>query len=187
MNIQPQEFVQTSLFADETTIQRSMHRLILPNGENMPNADIVIYERFFDETDSHRLFSELLVGVEWRQDSMKLYGKEINLPRQTAWYGEVDKDYTFSGITMHPAPWNHLLAYIKEKVEKVASCQFNSVLLNHYRSGNDSISWHTDAEPELGINRIFSIIRGEPRHRQTGSDACVCICRACAPRHLRVS
>ena len=27
---------------------------------------------------------------------------------------------------------------------------YNVVLLNQYRDGNDSVSWHTDAEKELG-------------------------------------
>ncbi|MGP5663045.1 alpha-ketoglutarate-dependent dioxygenase AlkB family protein, partial [Psychrobacter celer] len=41
---------------------------------------------------------------------------------------------------------------------------FNSVLLNWYRSGEDHISWHTDAEPELGKDpMIASINFGESR------------------------
>jgi alkylated DNA repair dioxygenase AlkB len=31
-------------------------------------------------------------------------------------------------------------------------------LLNRYRSGNDSISWHTDAEKELGINPVIASV-----------------------------
>ena len=31
---------------------------------------------------------------------------------------------------------------------------FNSLLLNYYRDGNDSIGYHTDAEPELGVDPI---------------------------------
>jgi alkylated DNA repair dioxygenase AlkB len=31
-------------------------------------------------------------------------------------------------------------------------------LLNQYRNGNDSISWHTDAEKELGINPIIGSV-----------------------------
>ena len=38
------------------------------------------------------------------------------------------------------------------------------MLLNWYRSGDDHISWHTDAEPELGKNpMIASINFGETR------------------------
>ena len=38
------------------------------------------------------------------------------------------------------------------------------MLLNLYRDGKDSISWHTDAEPELGINPVITSVNfGETR------------------------
>ena len=103
---------------------------------------------------------------------MKLYGKEINLPRKTAWYGDMDKSYTFSGIHLNPEPWTPTLLQVKERIEDVAKVQFNSVLLNLYRHGNDGISWHTDEEPELGENPIIGSVslggtrRFMFRHRQ---------------------
>src|SRR5690606_36572323 len=51
--------------------------------------------------------------------------------------------------------WTKGLLEIKNRIELVAKTQFNSVLLNRYRNGNDSISWHTDAESELGVNPII--------------------------------
>ena len=36
--------------------------------------------------------------------------------------------------------------------------EFNSVLLNWYRSGDDHISWHTDAEPELGESPLIASV-----------------------------
>jgi alkylated DNA repair dioxygenase AlkB len=50
------------------------------------------------------------------------------------------------------------LVSIKSKIEPIAKVDFNSVLLNRYRDGNDSISWHTDAEKELGINPIIASV-----------------------------
>jgi len=44
------------------------------------------------------------------------------------------------------------LEEVKREVEAVAGTPFNSVLLNFYRDGRDSIGFHTDAEPELGDN-----------------------------------
>ena len=41
---------------------------------------------------------------------------------------------------------------------------FNSALLNHYRNGRDSISWHSDNEKELGeLPCIYSISLGQER------------------------
>lgn len=149
---------------DNASVTSDGIQLKLPDGQPMPNADVILYSSFFSKQDSDRLFSELLNGTQWRQDKMKLYGKEVDLPRQTAWYGDNDKDYTFSGITMNPEPWTPALLDIKAKVESVAGVTFNSVLLNHYRSGSDSISWHTDAERELGKNPVIaSVTFGDAR------------------------
>ena len=87
-----------------------------------------------------------------------MYGKKINFPRLTAWYGDQDKSYSFSGVTLSPHPWHELLLTIKSRIEETAATRFNSVLLNLYRDGNDSISWHTDAEPELGLNPVIGSV-----------------------------
>jgi alkylated DNA repair dioxygenase AlkB len=53
---------------------------------------------------------------------------------------------------------------IKKKIEPKAGVLFNSVLLNRYRNGSDSISWHTDAEKELGNNPVIASVNfGEER------------------------
>jgi alkylated DNA repair dioxygenase AlkB len=138
----------------------------------MPDAKVIIYRNFFDLQKSCEIFQILLNEIKWRQDSMKLYGKEIDLPRKTAWYGDRDKSYTFSGIHLNPEPWIPILLQVKERIEEVAEVQFNSVLLNLYRHGNDGISWHTDAEPELGKNPVIGSVsfggtrRFMFRHRQ---------------------
>lgn len=106
-------------------------------------------------------------NILWKQDSINLYGKRIPLPRLTSWYGDEGKAYKYSGILSQPNPWNKGLLYIKEQIEKVAGTQFNSVLLNWYRSGEDYLNWHTDDEPELGKNpTIASVNFGETRDFQ---------------------
>jgi alkylated DNA repair dioxygenase AlkB len=124
----------------------------------MPDAKVTFYRNFFGWQESNQLFQILLNEINWRQDRMKLYGKEVDLPRKTAWYGEPNKAYTFSGIHLDPAPWTPALLQVKQRIEEVAAIEFNSVLLNLYRHGNDSISWHTDAESELGENPIIGSV-----------------------------
>ena len=68
----------------------------------LPKDGIVeIYPSFFNEEESKSLFNHLLHKVEWQQDSMKFYGKQVNLPRLTAWYGDHDSDYSYSGIELY--------------------------------------------------------------------------------------
>lgn len=90
--------------------------------------------------------------MQWTQDYINIQGRNIPLPRKTAWYGDDGLDYTYSGITSHPIPWNPGLLHLRESIQRATNHHFNSVLLNWYRNGSDSIGWHGDDEPELGRN-----------------------------------
>ena len=155
-------------FESVNSIANDLVERVLP----MPDAKVSFFNNFFDLQKSDEIFQILLNEVNWRQDRIKLYGKEIDLPRKTAWYGDRDKSYTFSGIRLNPEPWTPVLLYVKQRIEEVAAVRFNSVLLNLYRHGNDGVSWHSDAESELGDNPVIgSVSFGETRrfmfrHRQ---------------------
>lgn len=120
------------------------------------NGEVIFYPNLFNQTEADRLYSQLYCEINWQQECLKLYGKAVPLPRLTAWYGE--KQYAYSGIAMQPQPWNETLIAIKDRIEPLANTQFNSVLLNLYRSGSDSVSWHSDDEPELGKNPIIGSV-----------------------------
>ncbi len=122
------------------------------------NGEYIFYPNFFSKSESDSLLKNLRSNIIWKQESMNMYGKKIDFPRLTAWYGNNDKPYSFSGITLQPLPWTSEILTIKSKIESIAKTEFNSVLLNLYRDGNDSISWHTDAEKELGINPIIASV-----------------------------
>lgn len=131
------------------------------------NGEYIFYPNFFSKSESDILLKGLLNNIVWKQESMNMYGKKIDFPRLTAWYGNNDKPYSFSGITLQPLLWTSEILTIKNKIEPIAKTVFNSVLLNQYRDGNDSISWHTDAEKELGINpKIASVNFGATRKFQ---------------------
>lgn len=131
---------------------------------DMPDGDVLVFPGFFSKQQSDSYFRTLLQSISWRQDKIKFYGKEMPLPRLTAWYGETDKPYTYSGIPMTPDAWTPDLLDIKTAIEKVAGVSFSSVLLNLYRDGRDSVSWHSDDEKELGENpTIASISLGDTR------------------------
>ena len=113
------------------------------------------------ETDFNNLRFK---NIKWRQDSVEMFGKTHPLPRLSAWHGDSDRPYTYSGITLQPNPWTDTLNDIRDALEPVCKRRFNSVLLNWYRDGDDHISWHTDAEPELGINPLIASVNfGETR------------------------
>lgn len=121
----------------------------------LPNAEIVFYPSLFDEQASDRLLAKLTQTISWRQDWITVYGRSLPQPRLTAWVGDPGKAYTYSGITMQPSGWTETLLDLKATVDAIAGVTFNSVLLNLYRDGNDSMGWHSDDEPELGQNPVI--------------------------------
>ncbi len=122
------------------------------------NGEFLLFPNFFSKAESDLLLQGLRNNIVWKQESMNMYGKKIDFPRLTAWYGNNDKQYSFSGITLQPLTWTSEILNIKNKIEPVSKTIFNSVLLNRYRDGNDSISWHTDAEKELGLNPVIASV-----------------------------
>lgn len=125
---------------------------------DLPDGDVVFYPDFFPAADADRLLAQLIETTAWRQDSMKIYGKMTPLPRLTAWYGDPGARYVYSGIINQPIPWTAALAEIKSAVDAVSGVEFNGVLLNRYRTGKDSMGWHSDDEHEFGPNPVIASV-----------------------------
>lgn len=124
----------------------------------MPDSDVSIYRTLFSQEESNQLFSDLYNNPKWKQEHIKIYGKSVPIPRLTAWYGDSGKLYTYSKIAMTPETWNPALLGIKSKIEVLSGVKFNSVLINLYRSGSDSVAWHSDDETELGKNPVIGSV-----------------------------
>jgi alkylated DNA repair dioxygenase AlkB len=134
---------------------------------DMKDAEVTLYASLFSESEANRLFAVLRRDILWRQEAITLYGRVHQQPRLTAWYGEPDTVYSYSGLTLEAIPWIPALLTIKERIEDVSQATFNSVLLNLYRGGSDSMSWHADDEVELGCNPIIgSVSLGQGRALQ---------------------
>ena len=125
---------------------------------DLADADVVFFPSMFSTRESDVRFESLLLQIAWRQETVSMFGKPINVPRLTAWYGDEGKSYTYSGISQTPSPWTNELLEIKQRIEPIANTTFNSVLLNRYRTGSDSVSWHSDDEPELGVNPVIASV-----------------------------
>src|SRR5690606_13456043 len=123
---------------------------------SIPNGELLYVRHFLDTSQSDRYLNLLLKSVDWKQESMHLNGKTLQFPRLTTWYGDPNTSYAFSGITLQPTAFTPALLEIKRHVETLAGVKSNSVLLNRYRNGNDSISWHADDEKELGRNPVIA-------------------------------
>lgn len=127
-------------------------------------SPVRLIQNFSDRSTADRLLRRLIDTTPWRSDRITVFGKSHELPRLRQWYGNRDSIYLWSGIEMRPLPWTPELLEIREKVQDLVQQQFNSVLLNYYRNGNDTVGWHSDNETGLGDQPfIASLSLGAPR------------------------
>jgi alkylated DNA repair dioxygenase AlkB len=120
----------------------------------LDGGTIFYHESFYAQEKAAALFERIRAETPWVQERSRMGP----FPRMTAWYADAGLTYSYSGVTHHAIEWTPTLLEIRREVEAAANAPFNSLLLNLYRDGQDSIGYHTDAEPELGVNPVIASI-----------------------------
>ncbi|MCD6061791.1 MAG: alkylated repair protein [Moraxellaceae bacterium] len=116
--------------------------------------------QFFDTAAADHLFDWLRDHVPWEQLAVR--GRPF--PRMNAWYADPGLRWSYSGVTHRGEGWHPRLEVLRQELEVATGLRFNSLLLNRYRHGQDSIGYHADAEPELGRNpAVATLSLGETR------------------------
>lgn len=128
------------------------------------DGTVYYYGRILSLGGARKHYEALLNRVPWKHDEAIIFGKHIVTARKTAWYGDSDYSYTYSGITRQARVWTPELLTLKSQVEKLTGSTFNSCLLNLYHNGNEGVAWHSDDEKSLGRNAaIASLTLGAER------------------------
>ncbi|MCC6416676.1 MAG: alpha-ketoglutarate-dependent dioxygenase AlkB [Gemmataceae bacterium] len=118
----------------------------------MEDGGTLIYlPDFFPCAAADALFEVLRKTIGWKQEKGRF---NRPFPRLTALHADPGVTYTYSGVTYPSLAWTPELAAVRQRVVEAAGAPFNSVLLNCYRDGRDSIGFHADDEPELGTNPV---------------------------------
>jgi len=115
-----------------------------------PSLDIELIEVTDWGLPTSDILTRLTAEISWRQERITLFGKTHLQPRLLCWMGDPGCSYLYSGVRHEPEPWHELVTVLRIRVEGLTGAHFNSVLLNHYRDGGDSMGFHADDEPELG-------------------------------------
>jgi alkylated DNA repair dioxygenase AlkB len=134
----------------------------------------VAYEPEFASRDQE-LAQLLGADPTLTQESIRLFGRAVPQPRLTTWYG-IEMDITTRYRTVRrvgrfPPALEELRGACEAAARLAADelapstaarselgVEFNSVLVNHYRDGNDCVAWHADDEPALGQNPIIASV-----------------------------
>lgn len=121
------------------------------------------YPDFLTIDEADRLLAASL-QLEWTQNEIKMFGKPILNPRLEAIYGDRGCDYSYSGVDLSVLPWADCLLDLRAKVQALTGHQFHIAIGNRYRTGKDSIGWHSDKQKSMGSNpAIASISLGATR------------------------
>jgi len=135
-------------------LNTAMNMQVFPEiGEGLRYA-----EHFLPVNTADCLLKALLAQVSWQQSLIRIYGRTVEEPRLSCWMGDSGAVYRYSGTVFKPKPWIEPVTFLKQTVEAFSDHHFNSVLLNYYRNGQDSMGWHSDDEPELGIQPVIASI-----------------------------
>ncbi|MGP9765730.1 alpha-ketoglutarate-dependent dioxygenase AlkB family protein [Halomonas sp. AOP13-D3-9] len=142
--------------------------LLPQDGEAYYYGEILVAET------ADRYLDQCINELHWEHDRAFIYGKEIVTKRKIAWYADEPVAYTYSGYTKRALVWPGCLREIKQRVESHCGEVFNSCLGNFYSSGEEGMSWHSDAEKDLVENGVIGALSlgGERKfsfkHRHTG-------------------
>lgn len=120
--------------------------------------------RWAGPADADRWLSQLLAAVPWKQEHITVFGRRHAMPRLSCWMADPGCEYRYSDLQNVIEPWATSAQEIRSRVSEELGCPFNSLLLNLYRDGRDSMGWHSDDEPELDAHApIASLSLGTTR------------------------
>ncbi|MCC6700444.1 MAG: alpha-ketoglutarate-dependent dioxygenase AlkB [Fluviicola sp.] len=123
---------------------------------DLPNARLYFDQHFIEPVEANRLYHHFVEHTAWEHLPFRIFGKTVNTPRLEAYFATEGERYSYSGKTLIVQPFDELLVQLKQRIEQIANAEFNAVLINYYRDGNDSNGWHADDEKELGKNPIIA-------------------------------
>jgi alkylated DNA repair dioxygenase AlkB len=139
---------------------------MLKNPLNILDQDgIVLYhEKVLTDEQITQLYDELLNKINWENERVVMFGKEIITKRKVAFYSDPLIAYTYSSKTKIGLPWKDPLFILKNIVESLTKQTYNACLLNLYHNGDEAMGWHSDNEKEIIANSsIASLSIGASR------------------------
>ncbi|MBN3938814.1 alpha-ketoglutarate-dependent dioxygenase AlkB [Nostoc sp. NMS9] len=109
---------------------------------------VQFYPKFLNSVDYCDWFQKSQ-NLEWTRSEINLYGKSILVPRDESLFGD-HLHYKYRGTQIEATPWSNFLLEARSRIQALSGYKFNFVVGNRYRTGKDSIGWHSDNFPQIG-------------------------------------
>ena len=130
------------------------------------NNDIIHLPRFMPPYQATLLFKVLDEHVTWTTEAERISTGVIQpLNRKMAYMATQVRPYEYAGNRIPGQPRMPKLLDLNDHLCRslgaelgISDGYFNSVLLNHYADGKDTIDWHADKEPQLGEDPMILMV-----------------------------
>ena len=121
------------------------------------NGKLILYKGVFSKYS----FDTILNDVNPTSETIKLFNKDIVVPRLVEYQGL--KDHSYSNVIHQAKPFSPLMGKLIQYLNDKCQFDFNAVLINLYRNGDDYMGYHKDDEKGLDQSLIASLTFGAPR------------------------
>ena len=138
------------------------------------DGSALLIPRFLSSAESTKYFAQLNEETPWEMPEIVMFGKKYPQAGLSTWFTNTKVSYVYSGITRAPHIMTPLLNDVMNACALASGAEYNSVLVNLYRDGNDSVSWHSDneeingSEPTIASVSLGETRRFDLRHKESG-------------------
>ena len=138
------------------------------------DGSALLFPKFLETTQTSQIFQQIMDETPWEMPEMVMFGKKYPQAGLSTWFTNTGVNYVYSGITRTPYVMTPLLNDIMNACTLKSGAQYNSVLVNLYRDGSDSVSWHSDneavngSEPTIASVSLGATRRFDLRHKESG-------------------
>lgn len=129
-----------------------------------PGGRLEYSPHWLERPGADDLLGTLLREIDWESRTIRMFGRTFAQPRLLCFMGDAGIRYRYSGDEYLACTWHPEVRALRARLARSTGERYNSVLLNFYRDGADSMGWHADDEPELGPDpTIASVSLGAER------------------------
>ena len=138
------------------------------------DGSALLIPKFFEPKQTAQLFQQIMDETPWEMPEMVMFGKKYSQAGLSTWFTDTNVSYVYSGITRTPHAMTPVLQAVMDHCTVTSGADYNSVLVNLYRDGYDSVSWHSDneeingSEPTIASVSLGATRRFDLRHKESG-------------------
>ena len=138
------------------------------------DGSALLFPKFLEPTQTSQIFQQIMGETPWEMPEIVMFGKKCPQAGLSTWFTNTGVNYVYSGITRTPHVMTPMLTSVLDQCALKSGAEYNSVLVNLYRDGKDSVSWHSDneavngSEPTIASVSLGATRRFDLRHKESG-------------------